>query len=88
MAKYVESKVDAMRAQKDEELERYKKEKESEKWFEALQKQKVEGKSKQPIVIKKNVLKKQPEEEQYSPAKQTKFQAPWKDLVKEEENDF
>lgn len=31
MAKYVESKVDAMRAQKDEELERYKKEKESEK---------------------------------------------------------
>ena len=58
MAKYVESKVDAMRAQKDEELERYKKEKESEKRFEALQKQKVEGKSKQPIVIKKNVLKK------------------------------
>jgi folylpolyglutamate synthase/dihydropteroate synthase len=38
VSKFVEQKVDSMRLQKDEELERYRKEKESEKRFEAAKK--------------------------------------------------
>lgn len=65
VVKYPEQKVDSMRQQKDQELDRYRKEKESEKRFQANRKARAGGKK----LVVKNIKKKKPTGEGISPTK-------------------
>jgi len=64
VTKFGEAKVDSMKQQKDDELERYRKEKESEKRFEAAKK-----KGGKKLVVKKGGLKLKKDPEKESPLK-------------------